>query len=142
MTRQVLALLQYLYGRDIAKKLAGQNISVEYNKDGRIRRVYLDGKLAFVLRNNDGYLLPTINGAVYIERKVVVSRDVVEYIKMGRNVPAKYISSISQDARPYGEVAVVSPEGEILAVGRLMYSVREIGLRRGYAVKTREARKD
>jgi uncharacterized protein with predicted RNA binding PUA domain len=134
-------VIAYIYGRATAEKLRGRKIDVEYNKSGRIRRIYVDGKLAFVLRNNDGYLLPTLYGATFLERRVILDFEAVEYVKNGRNVPAKYVVTTSQEVRPYGEVAVVDPHGSVVAVGRLMYSTRELTLRRGYAVRVRESLK-
>lgn len=141
MAATVLNVIAYIYGRATAEKLRGRRIDIEYNKTGRIRRIYVDGKLAFVLRNNDGYLLPTLYGATFLERRVVLDLVAVEYVKSGRNVPAKYVVATSQEVRPYGEVAVVDPHGSVVAVGRLMYSARELTLRRGYAVKVRESLK-
>jgi uncharacterized protein with predicted RNA binding PUA domain len=141
VTTTVLNVIAYIYGRATAEKLRGRKIDVEYNKSGRIRRIYVDGKLAFVLRNNDGYLLPTLYGATFLERRVILDFEAVEYVKNGRNVPAKYVVTTSQEVRPYGEVAVVDPHGSVVAVGRLMYSARELTLRRGYAVRVRESLK-
>jgi uncharacterized protein with predicted RNA binding PUA domain len=137
----VINIIAYLYGRPVAEKLRRRQIDVEYNKAGRVRRVYVDGKLAFVLRNNDGYLLPTLYGATFLERRLVVDPEAVGYVKEGRNVPAKYIVHAPQEARPYGEVAVIDPHGSVIAVGRLMYSARELTLKRGYAVRVRESLK-
>jgi len=142
MATAVLNLLAYLYGLEVAERLRNRRIDVEYNKAGRIRRVYVDGKLAFVLRNNDGYLLPTLYGAMFINQRVVVAHEAVEYVKDGRNVPAKYIIQTQQEARPYGEVAVVDPQGSVIAVGRLIYNAKELTLKRGYAVKVRESLKE
>jgi len=93
----VINIIAYLYGRPVAEKLRRRQIDVEYNKAGRIRRVYVDGKLAFVLRNNDGYLLPTLYGATFLERRLVLDPEAVEYVKEGRNVPAKYIVQAPQE---------------------------------------------
>lgn len=136
--RGIINIIAYLYGREAAEKLQQHVVEIERNKDGRIRRVYIDGKLAFVLRNNDGYLLPTIHGAMFLERKAVVDSEAAKYVAMGRNVPAKYIISITPDVRANGEVAVVDPSGSIIAVGRLIYSIKELTLKRGYAIRVRE----
>jgi len=141
VSNAVLVQLSYLYGRGVVERLRGRKIEVEYNASGRIRRVYVDGRLAFVLRNNDGYLLPTLYGATFIDRYVVVGGEAAQYVQDGRNVPAKYITATSQDLRANGEVAVRDPSGRIIAVGRMVYSVREISLGRGYAVKVRESAK-
>ncbi|AFA40479.1 Prefoldin, molecular chaperone implicated in de novo protein folding, alpha subunit [Pyrobaculum oguniense TE7] len=138
MSQRALQLIAYIYGKEVAERLSGHEIRVEYNKTGRIRYVYVDNKLAFVLRNNDGHLLPTLYGAEFINRKVVVSNEAAEFVKLGRNVPAKYIVEVRQ-ARPNSEVAIVDTRGTVIAVGRLVYSQGEITLRRGYAVKVRES---
>ncbi|MGB9703948.1 MAG: PUA domain-containing protein [Pyrobaculum sp.] len=141
MALDALQIIAYLYGREVAERLRSRGIKIERNKAGRIRYVYVDGKLAFVLRNNDGYLLPTIYGAQFLDRGVVISGEVSEYIKQGRNVPAKYVRDVSGQARPNGEVAVTDPAGAVIAVGRLLYSRKELTLGRGYAVKVRESLK-
>lgn len=138
VSQKALQLIAYIYGKEAAERLSRHEIRVEYNKTGRIRFVYVDNKLAFVLRNNDGYLLPTLYGAEFINRKVVVSDEAAEFVKLGRNIPAKYIVEVRQ-ARPNSEVAVVDTRGTVIAVGRLVYSQRETTLRRGYAVKVRES---
>lgn len=138
----VLNIIAYIYGRGTAEKLKGRRVEVEYNKAGRVRRVFVDGRLAFVLRNNDGYLLPTLYGASFLENRVVVRGEAAEYVAGGRNVPAKYIADVSSGSRANGEVAVVDAEGRLIAVGRLVYSSRELSLGRGYAVRVREALKD
>ncbi|RFA97444.1 pseudouridine synthase [Pyrobaculum aerophilum] len=142
MALNTVQIIAYLYGREVAERLAGRKINIKYNKEGRIRYVYVDGELAFVMRNNDGYLLPTLYGATLLDRRVVISREAAEYVKQGRNVPAKYVIEAAPHARPNGEVAVVDPEGLIVAVGRLIYSKKEITLKRGYAIKVRESLKD
>ena len=141
MALDALQIIAYLYGREVAERLKGRDVKIERNKAGRIRYVYVDGKLAFVLRNNDGYLLPTIYGAQFLDRRVAISGEVSEYIKQGRNVPAKYVRDVSRQARPNGEVAVTDPAGAVIAVGRLLYSRKELTLGRGYAVKVRESLK-
>lgn len=138
MALDAIQIIAYLYGREVAERLRKRDVKVEHNKIGRIRYVYVDGKLAFVLRNNDGYLLPTIHGARFLDRNVTVSGD-IEYIKQGRNVPAKYVQDVSRQARPNGEVTVLDTASVIIAVGRLLYSRKELTLRRGYAVKVRES---
>ncbi|MEM1889185.1 MAG: PUA domain-containing protein [Pyrobaculum sp.] len=142
MAESVITILSYIYGRAVVERLLGRKIDVEYNKEGRIRRVYIDGKLAFVLRNNDGYLLPTLYGALFIDSKITVSEDAARFVEMGRNVPVKHIKGASGKLRANGEVAVVDLKGRVIAVGRLIYSVRELTLEKGYAVKVREAKKD
>ncbi len=133
--------LAYLYGSDVARKLLekGSSVRVTFSTTGRPRHIYVGDKLVFTLRNSDGYLLPTLAGAEYVKYQVIVREDAVPYVRQGRSVIAKTVVSVSQDARPGYEVKVTSPEGEVLAVGRLILSLDEVRtVLRGAAVKVRD----
>lgn len=140
---EALTVIAYLYGRETAEALRGRRMKVERNRDGRIKRVLVDGEVAFVLRNNDGYLLPTLHGARFLRTRVVlVSRAAALHARSGRNVPAKCVLGVPGDARPNCEVVVADPDGNIVAVGRLVYGIRELSLGRGYAIRVRRAAGD
>lgn len=134
----VKGLVAYLYGRRAAEALEGRRIEVRRNSAGRPRWIYVDGELAFVYRNNDGYLLPTLAGARYVGAHVSVTREAAAFVARGRNVPARHVAYVDPRVGPNCEVAVAGPDGHLLAVGRLVYSRRELTLGRGYAVRTRQ----
>lgn len=133
----VVGLLSYLYGRRASEALEGRRVKVERNSAGRPRWIYVDGELAFVYRNNDGYLLPTLAGARYIGARLAVTGEAAAFAARGRNVPARHVTYVDPHVGPNWEVAVVGPDGSVVAVGRLVYSRRELALGRGYAVRTR-----
>jgi len=136
----VYGKLSYLYGKECAEKLCQEGpVKIVLSSTGRPRHVYVHDVLVFTLRNTDGYLLPTIEGCKYVKYYVKVREDAVPFIKQGRSVIAKTVLDVSDDARPGCEVKVLSPEGEILAVGRLLLSKDEIRtVTRGAAVKVRD----
>ncbi|MGC8582872.1 MAG: PUA domain-containing protein [Thermoproteus sp.] len=134
---QAYGLLTYIYGYrniDIDKN----KLEIKYNKSKRIKYIYYEGKPIFAFRNNDGYLLPLADAAPYMKGPyVVVDGETAKFVSQGRSVPAKFVKSHSRELRPNAEVFVVDEGGKPVAVGRLLYSVRELTLRRGYAVKPR-----
>ncbi len=132
----VRGLLSYIYGKETLEKL-GEELRIDVGKTGGLRRIYMDGKLIFVIRASDGRALPTLDGASLINKVVIVRKDAVPFIKQGKSVMAKFVVDI-RNAVPGDEVAVYSEDGELLGVGRLMLSKEEaMSVGRGVAVKIR-----
>ncbi|WP_069808354.1 PUA domain-containing protein [Vulcanisaeta thermophila] len=134
----VRGLVMYLYGEEVWEKMKG-DLRVEFSgRSGALRRVYLNGKLIFILRASDGYLIPTIEGARLINKRVIVRGDAAKFIREGRSVITKSVINII-NALPGEEVGVFSEDGELLGVGRLMLSMDEVSsLGRGVVVKMRQ----
>ncbi|MEZ0248426.1 MAG: PUA domain-containing protein [Thermoproteus sp.] len=134
---QAYGLLTYIYGyKNI--KIDKNKIIIKYNKSKRIKYVYYEDKPIFTYRNNDGYLLPLADAAAYLKAPyVVVDNETAKFVSQGRSVPAKFIKGHSKGLRPNEEVLVVSEDGAPVAVGRLLYGIKELSLGRGYAVKPR-----
>ncbi|MGC9152818.1 MAG: PUA domain-containing protein [Vulcanisaeta sp.] len=132
----VRGLLSYIYGKETLEKLGGE-LRIDVSKTGGLRRIYMDGKLIFVIRASDGRALPTLDGASLINKVVIVRKDAVPFIKQGKSVMAKFVVDI-RNAIPGDEVAVYSEDGELLGVGRLMLSKEEaMSVGRGVVVKIR-----
>ena len=133
----VRGVLSYIYGRGVLSKLSGE-LRVDVSRTGGLRRIYLNGKLIFVVRANDGRPLPTLDGASLIDKVVIVRRDAAQFIKRGRNVMAKSVVDV-RNAVPGDEVVIYSEDGELLGVGRLVLSRDEaLSVGRGVAVKVRQ----
>jgi len=132
----IRGVLSYMYGRNILDKLSG-DLRVDISRTGGLRRIYLGGRLAFVVRANDGRAIPTLDGASLIDKVVVVRRDAAPFIKQGRSVMAKFVVDV-RNAIPGDEVAIYSEDGELLGVGRLLLSREEVlSVGRGVVVKVR-----
>ncbi len=137
----VLGKLSYLYGEKVSEMLKEliDKINMRFTSTGRVRDILLDNKLYFTLRMSDGYLLPTMNSAPYIELSVTISDDAVPFVSSGRSVIAKSILDMIGDPYPGEEVAVKDREGRTIAVGRLLLSKDEVKtVSRGIAVKVRD----
>ncbi len=130
-------LLTYIYGyKNI--NINKNEISIKYNNSNRIKYIYYRGKAIFAFRNTDGYLLPLAEATQFLRFPyVVVDDETAAFVAQGRSVPAKFVKAYSGDVRPYSEVLVIDESGKPVAVGRLLYSIRELTLGRGYAVKPR-----
>ncbi|MEM1994894.1 MAG: PUA domain-containing protein [Nitrososphaerales archaeon] len=141
----VEAMLDYIFGLGVGKALKDREVSVEYSKKtGRMKHIYVDGKLLATLRP-DGGLALTLYGAqmllrskTFKENCVTVSREAEEYIRLGKSVFAKHVRKVGKRVRPSSEVAILSVEGKLLAVGRAVLSAKMMkSFDLGVAVKVR-----
>ena len=137
LTRDVVrGLISYIYGPETLRRL-GNNLRIETSRTGGLRRIYLGDELIFVVRANDGRPLPTLSGARFIDKVVIVRREAAPFIKQGKSVMARFIVDI-RNAIPGDEVAIYSEDGELLGVGRLLLSRDEaLSVDRGAVVKLR-----
>ncbi|GAB6946794.1 hypothetical protein JCM16161A_09240 [Vulcanisaeta sp. JCM 16161] len=138
LTKDVVrGVISYIYGPDVLRIMGGE-FRIEVSKTGGLRRIYLGDKLIFTIRASDGRPLPTLEGARFINKVVIVSREAAPFVKQGRSVMARFIIDI-RNAVPGDEVAIYSEDGELLGVGRLLLSRDEVlSVNRGVAVKLRQ----
>ena len=142
----VRAVADYQFGRGIGERLFPEGVKLVYSKrTGRVRHIYLGGRLLATLRPTDGLLSLTLDGARRLMEAngrrrywVKVSREASPYVARGRSVFAKHVVDVDVGIRPGEEVAVLSEDGEVIAVGRALLSGREmLQFRHGVAVKVR-----
>lgn len=136
----------YQFGKSVGEALFPDSVTISFSKKtGRIRHVFLDGKLLATLRPTDGMFSLTINGAKRVTANskplhnwVRVNQDVASFIAEGKSVFAKHVSDADVEIRPMGEVIVLDQKDEVLAVGRAVLTGREMkAFKRGVAVKVR-----
>ena len=139
-------MANYQFGADIADVLFPESVLVTHSKrTGRIRHVYLDKVLLTTLMPKDGLFSLTVEGAgrllaalAFPKLRVVVQRDVAEFILRGGDVFARHIVQTDTSLRAGEEVLVVSPEDRLLAVGKALLTGKEmLAFKRGVAVKVR-----
>lgn len=139
----------YQFGKGAGDKLFPDRVKVTFSKrTGRIRHVYLDGKLLATLKPNDGFFSLTIEGAERLLENgkpnslwVQVTNDVARFVEKGSDVFAKHIIDADREIRPMEEVIVVDKDGRVIAVGKAMLSGDEMKtFTRGIAVKVRRGR--
>jgi uncharacterized protein with predicted RNA binding PUA domain len=135
----------YQFGKGAGEVLFPSTVTISFSKQtGRIRHVFLDGKLLATLRPTDGLFSLTIQGAKRIIKAeplrhwVKVRDDVALFIAKGKSVFAKHIVDADDEIRPREEVVVRDEDGEVLAVGRAVLTGREMkAFKHGVAVQVR-----
>jgi len=139
LIRRALTIISYEYGKGTVERLMEGDLSIEFNPVlNRVRQVYYNGELAFSIRASDGYLLPTLLGARFIDSYAVVRDEAVPFIRQGRNVPLSMVIDII-NARAGMDIAIKDQSSNVIGVGRLMVSPSELrGLGRGFIIRTRQ----
>ncbi|MCX8176157.1 MAG: pseudouridine synthase [Candidatus Bathyarchaeota archaeon] len=144
--RKIRGIADYQFGLNVGKILFPEGVSLKFSKKtGRVREVYLNGKLLATLKPTTGSLSLTIEGFKRIIQvvkpprfRVIVKDEVKDFIKKGGDVFAKHVDEADVNIRPKDDVVVVDKQDNILAVGKAILSGREIKLfNRGVAVKVK-----
>ena len=141
-------MLDYEFGPGTSRALPKAGLEFVYSKrSDRMKQVVHDGKLLATIRPN-GVIAPTYYGAsllmrskAYARNSVVVEAAAVPFVSQGKSVFCKFVKSAGKGVLAYGEVAVLDPKGNLIAVG----SARMRGefmkqFKAGVAVKVRGAR--
>lgn len=135
------------FGKGVSDIMLDGKIEIEKSKStGKIRCVYINGKHILSLRAHDGLFTLKIEGAKILHEyyapprfRVVVDKNVSDFIREGRNVFAKFVLDCDPNLRPFDECIVVDEEDGLLAVGRCLLNREEmLSFDYGIAVKVRE----
>ena len=149
--RKIRSVADYQFGKGVGEVLFPDNVELVYSKaTGRIRHVYLNGKILATLRPTDGLFSLTVEGAKRIVERVKplrlwvkVSDDAAPFVARGKSVFAKHVVDADEEIRPKEEVIVIDGQENILAVGRAVLTGREMkAFKRGVAVKVRKGAKE
>ncbi|MDD5416695.1 MAG: tRNA guanosine(15) transglycosylase TgtA [Candidatus Aenigmarchaeota archaeon] len=126
--------IEYQYGFKFK-----ENFSVELSRQtGRIRRVWRGKQLLGTIRANDGFFIPTLEGAKYMDMKKVIVDDeeIAKHVKAGKSLFVRFIDRCD-DIIPGEEVAIIYNK-EIIATGTAILNKKEISeFQRGVAIKIR-----
>ncbi len=144
--RKIRSIANYQFGKDVGKKLFPDEVKIVYSKrTGKIRHIYLDGKLLATLRPTNGLFSLTIKGAKRMMKNVKKQRlwvkvmtEAEPFIVKGKSVFAKHVVNSDNEIRPQEEVVVINEKNEVLAVGKALLTGMEMkAFRRGVAVRVR-----
>lgn len=148
--RQFSVMLDYEFGVGTSKALPKTSLKFVYSKrSDRLKQVMHGDRLFATIRPN-GIISPTFYGAsllikskAYAQNSVVVDQDAVKFVSEGKSVFCKFVKEVGKHVLPSGEVAVLDPAGNVIAVG----SARIHGdfmrtFKAGVAVKVRGALDD
>lgn len=148
---QIRKIADYQFGKGVGENLFPENVEIIFSKrTGRIRYVYLDGKLLATLNPATGLFTLTIEGAKRVFSSmspkrlwVKISNEAVPFVESGGDVFAKHVIESDENIRPGEEVIVIDCEGNIIAVGKAALSgVEMMTFNRGVAVKIRRGRRE
>jgi archaeosine-15-forming tRNA-guanine transglycosylase len=139
---QILALLEWQFGPDVAATLATGLHGERSRRTGRLRSISRDATPLFVV-GTDGIPHPTYRGAERLhellppgERRIVVHEDAVPFVRAGRTLFSRFVVGSDPQLVPGTTALLVDPAGALIAVGRLLLAPHEMGrLSRGVAVR-------
>jgi predicted RNA-binding protein (TIGR00451 family) len=143
--RQFSVMLDYEFGPGTSRALPKQDLRFVYSKrSDRLKQVFHGEELFATIRPN-GAIAPTLHGAsilmkskAYAANTVVVDEAAVAFVREGKSVFCKFVKSVGKHVLPSGEVAVLDPSGNVIAVGSAkVHGDFMRGFRYGVAVKTR-----
>ena len=146
MLQKIRSIADYQLGKSAGNILFPKNVNIVFSRrTGRIRHIYLNGKLLATLRPTDGMFSLTIEGAKRLVKGakpfrlwVKVQKDVEPFVAQGKSVFAKHVTDADLEIRPQEEVAVIGEKNKVLAVGRAVLTGREMkAFKHGVAVKVR-----
>ncbi len=139
---QVRSLLEWRYGRVVARDLPPSLVGERSPRTGRLRAIRSDSEVVFHI-GTDGVVRPTFRGAGLLRphlppgrERVVVSDDARPFVEAGRSLFARFVASADPALVPGASALLVDRSDELLAVGRLLLAPHEIPLlSRGVAAR-------
>jgi len=144
---KIRRIADYQLGKGAGDVLFRENIEIVFSRTtGRIRHIYLKGKLLATLRPTDGMLSLSVEGAKCLSRKarlahlwVKVSAEAAPFIAKGKSVFAKHVIYADAKIRPQQETIVLNKKDKVLAVGKAVLTGQEMKVfKRGLAVRVRK----
>jgi 7-cyano-7-deazaguanine tRNA-ribosyltransferase len=145
---KISAISDMQFGKGAGKILLNGKVRiVKSKKTGKIRNVYCNDKHVLSMRAEDGMFTLKIDGAKLLHNKfkypklrIVVDNSIVEFIKEGKSVFAKFVKDCNPELRPFDECLIVDENDILIAIGRcLLNRIEMLSFNYGMAVKTREA---
>ncbi|MEM0134912.1 MAG: tRNA guanosine(15) transglycosylase TgtA, partial [Thermoplasmatales archaeon] len=139
-------IFEYQFGKKLYSFVDRNKITLQRsNNTGKIRNVFYEGRQILALRASDGLFSLNSEGAKLIHanfsyplHRVVIDPEVVEFIREGKNIFAKFVEDADPSIRPHNEVIIVDKEDHLLSYGRAILNRDEmIEFNRGIAVKNR-----
>jgi len=147
LLKMVRVIADYQFGRGAGRALFPDSCKFLLSPTtGKVRQIKDKGVRIATLKADSGLFTLSIEGARrlhiafrYPKLRVVVLKDVAEFIAEGRSVFAKHVVDVDPSIRANDEVIVVDEDDNLLATGRAVLSAKEmIEFERGVAVAVRQ----
>jgi uncharacterized protein with predicted RNA binding PUA domain len=144
----VQVIADFQFGKGAGEALFPEGCEVILSRTGRVRQISLDGKRLATVRAKDGRFTLGIDGALRLlsslpppAYRVVVTGEVADFIRQGKNTFAKHVIAADPAIRAGDEVMVVDGDDQLLATGSAVLSGGEmLRFNYGVAVKVRQGR--
>ncbi len=145
--KMVRIIADYQFGRGAGRVLFPDDCKFVLSPTtGKVRQVKLGNKRIATLKADTGLFTLSIEGARrlheffdYPRLRVVVLKEVSDFIAKGRNVFAKHVVDVDEGIRANDEVLVVDEDDNLLATGKAVLSAKEmLEFQRGMAVMVRQ----
>ncbi|HXW66411.1 MAG TPA: tRNA guanosine(15) transglycosylase TgtA [Thermoplasmata archaeon] len=138
--RQLLALLEWEYGREAADALAADASGERSRASGRLRAISSEGRVRFHV-GTDGLARPTLFGGAALREcldgdrgRVVVAEDAASFVAHGRSLFARFVVRADPELVPNASALLVDASDRLLGIGRLLLAPHEMrALDRGVA---------
>jgi predicted RNA-binding protein (TIGR00451 family) len=146
LIEQIRKVADFQLGNGAGKTLFPDDVQIILSRrTGRIRHIYLKGKLLTTLRPTDGMFSLTVEGAKRLLKSgksrrlfVKVQEDAEPFVAEGKSVFAKHVVDADEEIRPQEEVIVIGEDSRVIAVGKAVLTGREMKVfKHGVAVKVR-----
>ncbi|PTD93501.1 pseudouridine synthase [archaeon SCG-AAA382B04] len=142
--KQARKIANYQFGVN-GEKFLPSSSKVKERRTGNIRYVEYEGEKLGYLRTNDGLFTLSIAGAKrlknlldYPKNRVVIQKEVEEFIEEGKSAFAKHVIEVDNQIRSRDEVLVVNNDDKLLGNGKAILSAPEIkSFEKGMAVDIR-----
>ncbi len=134
-------------GVDFTAFFRRDDIYVVYSrKTRRVSYVHLGDRHLFSLRTSDGRYQPTFAGGLLLlelgleKQRITVAPDAVPFVADGKSLYTRHVMTADSGIAPGSEVLLLSPEGELLAVGTSVHPTHALhSLVNGVAVKVKHS---
>ncbi len=147
LLKMVRVIADYQFGRGAGKVLFPDSCKFVLSPTtGKVRQIKDGGVRIATLKAETGLFTLSIEGARrlhsyfdYPKLRVVVLKDVADFIARGRSVFAKHVVDVDENVRANDEVLVVDEDDKLLATGKAILSAKEMmEFQRGVAVTVRQ----
>lgn len=143
--RRLSLMVDYLFGRGVSRALPKKGFRIYYSRrSGRVKLVTLEGRIFATVKPNGAMALSIYGASVLVkspkfrENCVLVSDDVVQFVRGGRTVFCKFVKWAGKNIYPKSEVAVIDEKGRVVGVGLAVLNGKVMSqFATGAAVKVR-----
>lgn len=141
-------MVDYLFGKGVSKALPKRDIRLVFSRrSGRVKLIFHGEKLFATVKPNGAMALSLYGAATLSDSPafrnncVMVTDETAEFVKGGKSVFCKFVTSAGKNVLPRSEVAVIDSKGTVLGVGTAVLNGKFIKqFRSGIAVKVRVGR--